>query len=652
MLQNRSAWLRQTNDDDHASRAAAQPGADAGGGVSRGFTHRQRRHLYIVAEGKCESCGRLLDEHWEAHHRTRYADGGATEIVNAQALCRRCHRLFFHGRPKMRKPRRWQVDAINKLKTHTLPHFLLEVTPGGGKTAFAAQADKHWHDIDVCDFTIIVVPTTVIKGDASGGFLYEFHLEGIAIATRLRDERAPPSNFLGAVVTYSQLPNLIATLQTWQRNGCRLHLIFDEIHHATEENKWGNAAEDAARCAVKVLSMTGTPFRSDGYRISFVKYDVDGIAVADHRYSYRQAVTDHVCRPVEFITDDGIASYIHDEEQQSVRISEVDDQQAPKAAAALFSRSSEFLEKVILSANGKLDEYRISDVDAAALVVCRPGMDDNDDKHLRIVAKLTGDTIGEWPEVITHDDPEANVKIERFRQSHQRFICAVRKISEGVDIKRTRIIVVANLISTELLFRQIVGRALRVDNPDRVDWATVYIPKFPHLQAWAKRISDDVEAGLREMPPVDGKPRDARTPSGFVPLGGTYEAGGAISDFGEEFTAAEINAIERDKRDDPQLFGVAVTTLAYLRRKWDVASPDFEEPATEPLEVQKKRLRKLISNLVRQSVFRHKQAPTNDDFKAAFIVLLRPFGAKNLNDLVDNYSLDVMRQVYERAKAM
>jgi superfamily II DNA or RNA helicase len=552
----------------------------------------------------------------------------------------------------MRKPRRWQVDAINKLKTHILPHFLLEVTPGGGKTAFAAQADKHWHDTDVCDFTIIVVPTTVIKGDATGGFLYEFHLEGIAITTRLREAKAPPSNYLGAVVTYQQLPSLITTLQTWQRNECRLHLIFDEIHHATEENKWGNASEDAARCAVKVLSMTGTPFRSDGYRISFVKYDADGIAVADHRYSYRQAVTDRVCRPVEFITDDGIASYIHNEEHQSVRISEVDDQEASKAAAALFSRSSEWLEKVILSANSKLDEYRISDVDAAALVICRPGMDDNDDRHLRIVAKLTSETIGEWPEIITHDDPEANTKIERFRQSRQRFICAVRKISEGVDIKRTRIIVIANLISTELLFRQIIGRALRVDNPDRVDWATVYIPKFPNLQAWAKRISDDVEAGLREMPRTDGGSRDAGTPGGFVPLGGTYEAGGAISDFGDEFTAAEINAVERDKRDDPQLFGLSVTQLAYLRRKWDVEPPAFEEPASEPLEIQKKRLRKMINNLIRQSVFRRKQNPVKEDFMAAFVSLLTPFGPKNLNDLVDNYSLDVMRQIYERAKAL
>ena len=60
--------------------------------MNRCFTEKQKTYLYIMADGKCEKCGELLDDKWEAHHEKQYVNGGVTEIENGSALCAGCHR--------------------------------------------------------------------------------------------------------------------------------------------------------------------------------------------------------------------------------------------------------------------------------------------------------------------------------------------------------------------------------------------------------------------------------------------------------------------------------------------------------------------------------------------------------------------------------
>ena len=61
------------------------------------FTKAQKRHLYIAAGGRCERCAEPLEDEWDAHHVVRYADDGITEITNAEALCKACHRATHRG---------------------------------------------------------------------------------------------------------------------------------------------------------------------------------------------------------------------------------------------------------------------------------------------------------------------------------------------------------------------------------------------------------------------------------------------------------------------------------------------------------------------------------------------------------------------------
>lgn len=65
--------------------------------MDRLFTAAQKKHLYVLSDGKCQRCGELLGEDWEAHHVERYVDGGVTELTNGLALCRVCH-IQIHQR--------------------------------------------------------------------------------------------------------------------------------------------------------------------------------------------------------------------------------------------------------------------------------------------------------------------------------------------------------------------------------------------------------------------------------------------------------------------------------------------------------------------------------------------------------------------------
>jgi len=81
-----------------------------------------------------------------------------------------------------------------------------------------------------------------------------------------------------------------------------------------------------------------------------------------------------------------------------------------------------------------------------------------DPDHARGIANLLRMKIGAPAEIVTSDDPEASAKITRFASSPDPWLVAVRMVSEGVDIPRLRVGVYATTVTTDLFFRQAVGR--------------------------------------------------------------------------------------------------------------------------------------------------------------------------------------------------
>src|SRR5262249_54126137 len=86
----------------------------------------------------------------------------------------------------------------------------------------------------------------------------------------------------------------------------------------------------------------------------------------------------------------------------------------------------------------------------------------------------------------------------------KRWIVSVAMISEGVDIKRLRVLIYLPNALTELAFRQAIGRVVRTIGPTDDTRAYVVMPSFEIFEAYARRVEAEMptnESSNIEKPP-------------------------------------------------------------------------------------------------------------------------------------------------------
>ena len=327
-------------------------------------------------------------------------------------------------------------------------------------------------------------------------------------------------------------------------------VIFDEIHHAGDSKSWGEAIEYAFEHAARRLALTGTPFRSDDNPIPFVAYDELAPGVkqsrADYTYGYTEALTDHVVRPVLFMNYGGAMRWrtkAGDELAADLGIPMTKDLTAQAWRTAL-SPTGEWIPAVLRAADKRLTEVRRHVPDAGGLVIA------TNQTAARAYAKILHELTGAKPTVVLSDDSKANGRIEEFSESTDRWMVAVRMVSEGVDVPRLAVGVYATATSTPLFFTQAVGRFVR--SRRRGEVATVFLPTVPVLLAHAATIE-------RQRDHVLGRPKSdegdiwAETEA-LIEQANRSEA--ASDDLFGEFEALESQASFDHVLFDSQAFGM------------------------------------------------------------------------------------------------
>jgi hypothetical protein len=121
--------------------------------------------------------------------------------------------------------------------------------------------------------------------------------------------------------------------------------------------------------------------------------------------------------------------------------------------------------------------------------------------------------LGVSPTLVLSDDPAASEKIGAFGNSATPWIVAVRMVSEGVDIPRLRVGVFATSTTTELFFRQAVGRLLRFDARQGAQAAYMFIPDDVRLRAFAAGIAEQRRHSLRKPDDREQPPREEAPPA-------------------------------------------------------------------------------------------------------------------------------------------
>ncbi|MDT0604300.1 DEAD/DEAH box helicase [Thalassotalea castellviae] len=381
------------------------------------------------------------------------------------------------------KLRQWQDNCINTAIKQYLngnSHFLALATPGAGKTLMASELADQLLKNNLVDLIICFSPSSIVSQDFSQ-----------SLQLRINERFDGLLGAKGHSLTYQSLQYLDEHFwQLFER--FRVFVIFDEIHHCAgsnvdNANAWGEQIilniQDKAKYT---LALTGTPWRSDSAPIVLSNYMHPSNKIScDYVYGLAQAIQDDVCRVPQIIAVDN----------NNISVFDDDETKTFTSFKCLLSQSiipyQEIIENekvikyIISSAQKKLSSIRVKNIDAAGLIVA------SSVDHARQISTLMKTYFNEDTVVVTYRENEPTSIIQQFRHAQTKWIISVGMISEGTNIPRLQVCCHLTNIKTEMHFRQILGRILRMTDSKNQE-AVLYMPAEPKLLEYADRVKQDV----------------------------------------------------------------------------------------------------------------------------------------------------------------
>ncbi|MBB1450059.1 DEAD/DEAH box helicase family protein [Pseudoalteromonas carrageenovora] len=381
------------------------------------------------------------------------------------------------------KLRQWQAECIKLALAqyqNRNSHFLTLATPGAGKTMMASELASQLLRKNLVDLIICFSPSSIVSQDFK---------ECLQLKTNERFDGLMGSK--GRALTYQSLQYL--DVYFWQLfNRYRVFVIFDEIHHCAgsnidNANTWGEKIilniQDRAQYT---LALTGTPWRSDTSPIVLSSYkQPNNKIVCDFVYGLSEAMVDNVCRIPQIVAIDN----------NNIKVVDDGESKTFNCFKSLLNDSSvsyqELIENevvikyLICSAQKKLASIRLKNPDAAGLIVATSV------GHAHQISVLMQTYFNEDTVVVTYRESNPAGIIQEFRHANNKWIISVGMVSEGTNIPRLQVCCHLTNIKTEMHFRQVLGRIMRVTSSENQD-AIMYILAESKLLEYAYRINQDV----------------------------------------------------------------------------------------------------------------------------------------------------------------
>ncbi len=359
-------------------------------------------------------------------------------------------------------------------------HFFCQATPGAGKTVLAATIASRLVQDDMVDLILCFSPSLTVSDGIKRTFSHTLNCTfngGLGS--------------IGQSITHQSIQFLDDEFWQTLRNR-RVFVVFDEIHHCSgseieNANVWGQQVLTKIQgLATYTLAMSGTPWRSDALPIVLGEYsNPEGQLLVDYQYTLKQAIADKVCRsPKIVLVDNEHLSVTCDEKVESFS-SILEMIKETKTSYQSVIHNKEAMEYLLGLGCKKLAEIRSESPCAGGLVVA------SSVQHAQIIKRILSHKYAQTVSIVTYRHEEPLVEIERYRQSDAQWIVSVGMISEGTDIPRLQVCCHMSSVKTELYFRQVLGRILRVNGLiNQQAWLFTFAEKS--LIEFAERIEQDI----------------------------------------------------------------------------------------------------------------------------------------------------------------
>ena len=378
------------------------------------------------------------------------------------------------------KLRNWQSECIAQALEHfkTNSHFFCQATPGAGKTTMSTELAAELYGGGKVDFVLCFSPSISVSNG--------FH----AALSRRFDRRFDGKvGAIGGTYTYQSMAYL--NDEFWEIfDHHKVLVIFDEIHHCsgrTEEdsNSWGEKIlQHVKNKATYTLALSGTPWRSDNTAIVLSK-ETPPIE-CDYQYSLLNAVQDNVCRKPKVVLIDNEKLILSTSKIKAKHFTSISNLlNEPSVNYSLILNDPKAILYLLKMGCEKLGAIRKVNRDAGGLIVA------SSVSHAEMILKVLTQELDQSAVLVSYKVPDAHQIIDSFRDSGIQWIVSVGMISEGTDIPRLQVCCHLSNIKTELYFRQVLGRILRVSKaPNQEAW--LYTFAEHKLIAYAKQIEQDI----------------------------------------------------------------------------------------------------------------------------------------------------------------
>lgn len=390
--------------------------------------------------------------------------------------------------------------------THPQHRFTVYAGTGSGKTKNVALLVSWLLNSKLVDQVIFVCPNRSILRKTRKDFAKYFDIDLVPLSMRRYKDGVPPK-FQGGVLCYGSVARNATTI----RGVCSYRktvVIFDEVHHLGDEQKWGDSAIEAFGNVPYVINLTGTPYRSDNTRIPFVTYEeterggllrfkADQKSGTGFTYPLGRAVAEGVCRMPHFMWHKGTVE-IRPADDGPTIITTFEDKVSDSVAAWRLQGATKY------GVNSRKEMLR------DALDYCRK-------EGRKVFIFLGGDTQGdhtpsydatdllpqelqelgyhpdEW-QVILSDDTKAQETIEAFPTSGKWILISINMISEGTDLPENSACIFLTTITAFCTTIQRIGRALRMmGENDPFKTSLIFMFRDPALVKLADEMMTEIE---------------------------------------------------------------------------------------------------------------------------------------------------------------
>ncbi|MFS1465506.1 DEAD/DEAH box helicase [Vibrio lentus] len=380
--------------------------------------------------------------------------------------------------------RAWQAEcaaqAIEKFTSNKHSHFFCQATPGAGKTVMAAEVASRLFEQGMIDLVLCFSPSLTVAEGMKKTFSWKLEcsfnggLGSLGGSYTYQSIRFLEQNFWNTVSKY------------------RVLVVFDEIHHCSfddegRSNSWGlEIVSKIQGFARYTLALSGTPWRSDRLPIVMAEYsDPEGKVVCDYQYGLQQAVEDEVCRRPKIVLIDNEHLSIKAGSDNQHFVSILDCLKQSDVSYQSVIHNEDAMNYILNSGCQKLAQIRQESPSAGGLVVA------SSIKHAKDIQKRLVEHFNQSACIVTYHHDNPLHEIESFRHSKVQWIVSVGMISEGTDIPRLQVCCHMSSVKTELYFRQVLGRILRInDSPNQEAWLYTFAEES--LIGFAERIEQDI----------------------------------------------------------------------------------------------------------------------------------------------------------------